>query len=57
MFGCPWNNGDAVVAWGGTVAHADEVTTSVDTTIQRTENPATTTKPPNQYPKLTLKKR
>lgn len=31
----------AVVAWGGTVAHADEVTTSVDTTIQRTENPAT----------------
>ncbi|MDQ8815535.1 GbpC/Spa domain-containing protein [Streptococcus ruminantium] len=41
MFGCPWNNGDAVVAWGGTVAHADEVTTSVDTTIQRTENPAT----------------
>ncbi|MDQ8807348.1 GbpC/Spa domain-containing protein, partial [Streptococcus ruminantium] len=33
--------GDAVVAWGGTVAHADEVTTSVDTTIQRTENPAT----------------
>ena len=31
----------AVVAWGGTVAHADEVTPSVDTTIQRTENPAT----------------
>ncbi|HHU3801492.1 TPA: SspB-related isopeptide-forming adhesin, partial [Streptococcus agalactiae] len=31
----------AVVAWGGTVAHADEVTSSVDTTIQRTENPAT----------------
>ncbi|MFX4008348.1 putative cross-wall-targeting lipoprotein signal domain-containing protein, partial [Streptococcus suis] len=31
----------AVVAWGGTVAHADEVTTSVDSTIQRTENPAT----------------
>ena len=31
----------AIVAWGGTVAHADEVTTSVDTTIQRTENPAT----------------
>nr|HEV9927386.1 glucan-binding protein [Streptococcus pneumoniae] len=30
----------AVVAWGGTVAHADEVTSSVDTTIQRTENPA-----------------
>ncbi len=31
----------AVVALGGTVAHADEVTSSVDTTIQRTENPAT----------------
>ncbi|MGV3145476.1 SspB-related isopeptide-forming adhesin [Streptococcus parasuis] len=31
----------AVVAWGGTVAHADEVSKSVDTTIQRTENPAT----------------
>ncbi|CYZ48437.1 SspB-related isopeptide-forming adhesin [Streptococcus suis] len=31
----------AVVAWGGTVAHADEVSSSVDTTIQRTENPAT----------------
>lgn len=31
----------AVVAWGGTVAHADEVTSSVDTNIQRTENPAT----------------
>lgn len=31
----------AVVAWGGTVAHADEVTSSVDTAIQRTENPAT----------------
>ncbi|HEM4387515.1 TPA: LPXTG cell wall anchor domain-containing protein [Streptococcus suis] len=31
----------AVVAWGGTVAHADEVTSSVDSTIQRTENPAT----------------
>ncbi|WNO79523.1 GbpC/Spa domain-containing protein [Streptococcus suis] len=31
----------AVVAWGGTVAYADEVTSSVDTTIQRTENPAT----------------
>ena len=31
----------AVVAWGGTVAHADEVTSSFDTTIQRTENPAT----------------
>lgn len=31
----------AVVSWGGTVAHADEVATSVDTTIQRTENPAT----------------
>lgn len=31
----------AVVAWGGAVTHADEVTTSVDTTIQRTENPAT----------------
>ncbi|HFH9469327.1 TPA: SspB-related isopeptide-forming adhesin [Streptococcus agalactiae] len=31
----------AVVAWGGTIAHADEVTSSVDTTIQRTENPAT----------------
>ncbi|MFM0714669.1 GbpC/Spa domain-containing protein, partial [Streptococcus suis] len=31
----------AVVAWGGTVAHADDVTTSVDTTIQLTENPAT----------------
>ncbi|NQO34950.1 glucan-binding protein, partial [Streptococcus suis] len=31
----------AVVAWGGTVAHADEVTSSVDTTIQRAENPAT----------------
>lgn len=31
----------AVVAWGGTIAHADEVTPSVDTTIQRTENPAT----------------
>lgn len=31
----------AVVAWGGTVAHADEVTISVDTSIQRTENPAT----------------
>ncbi|HEL2241968.1 TPA: glucan-binding protein, partial [Streptococcus suis] len=31
----------AVVAWGGTVASADEVTSSVDTTIQRTENPAT----------------
>ena len=31
----------AVVAWGGTVASADEVTPSVDTTIQRTENPAT----------------
>ncbi|HEM5964506.1 TPA: glucan-binding protein, partial [Streptococcus suis] len=31
----------AVVAWGGAVAHADEVTSSVDTTIQRTENPAT----------------
>ncbi|HFI0646375.1 TPA: SspB-related isopeptide-forming adhesin, partial [Streptococcus suis] len=28
-------------AWGGTVAHADEVTSSVDTNIQRTENPAT----------------
>ncbi|WP_061632930.1 SspB-related isopeptide-forming adhesin, partial [Streptococcus suis] len=31
----------AVVAWGGTVVHADEVSSSVDTTIQRTENPAT----------------
>ncbi|HEM3718431.1 TPA: glucan-binding protein, partial [Streptococcus suis] len=31
----------AVVAWGGTVAHADEVTPSVDTTMQRTGNPAT----------------
>ncbi|HEL1619941.1 TPA: LPXTG cell wall anchor domain-containing protein [Streptococcus suis] len=31
----------AVVAWGGTVAHADEVALSVDTTIQQTENPAT----------------
>ncbi|HEM3208320.1 TPA: hypothetical protein U0915_002115, partial [Streptococcus suis 4417] len=31
----------AVVAWGGTVARADEVSSSVDTTIQRTENPAT----------------
>ena len=31
----------AVVAWGGTVAHADKVTSSVDATIQQTENPAT----------------
>lgn len=31
----------AVVAWGGTVTYADEVTPSVDTTIQRTENLAT----------------
>lgn len=31
----------AVVAWGGTVAHADEVTSLVATTIQLTENPAT----------------
>ncbi|CEY30252.1 agglutinin receptor [Streptococcus pneumoniae] len=31
----------AVVAWRGTVAHADEVAISVDTTIQRTKNPAT----------------
>ena len=31
----------AVVTWGGAVAHADEVTSSVDTAIQRTENPAT----------------
>lgn len=31
----------AVVAWGGMVASADEVTSSVDTAIQRTENPAT----------------
>ncbi|MER0123182.1 SspB-related isopeptide-forming adhesin [Streptococcus sp. ZJ93] len=31
----------AVVAWGGSVAQADEVTTPLETTIQRTENPAT----------------
>ena len=30
----------AVIAWGGTVAHADEVITSVDKTIQQTENSA-----------------
>ena len=41
MFGCPWNNGDRCCCLGWDAAHADEVTTSVDTTIQRTENPAT----------------
>lgn len=29
----------AVVAWGGTVAHADEVTTSVDTFTRSTTKP------------------
>lgn len=31
----------AVVAWGGTVAHANEMTESLDSTTQRTDNPAT----------------
>lgn len=31
----------AIVAWGGAVAQADEVTTPQDNIIQRTENPAT----------------
>ena len=31
----------AIVAWGGTVAQADEVTAPQDNIIQRTENPAT----------------